>query len=165
MLKAYTDGSALNNGLAGNIGGFGYVIVDEHDHIIDAFSSPRIKNTTNNAQELLAIWAVLKKYPDEELSIYSDSYYALNSICTWMYNWAKNDWKNTASRRIENYDIITTIYKFMTTKKPKVEFYKIKGHQGEKYNELADKLATGEIKPESILWEGDISSGEKEEYI
>jgi ribonuclease HI len=110
MLKAYTDGSALNNGLAGNIGGFGYVIVDEHDHIIDAFSSPRIKNTTNNAQELLAIWAVLKKYPDEELSIYSDSYYALNSICTWMYNWAKNDWKNTASRRIENYDIITTIY-------------------------------------------------------
>lgn len=162
MLKAYTDGSAVYNKLAGNVGGFGYVIIDEHDHIVDAFSSPRIKNTTNNAQELLAIWAVLKKYPNEELSIYSDSYYALNSICTWMYTWAKNDWKNTACRKIENYDIIKTIYDFMTIKKPKVEFYKVKGHNGDKYNELADKLATGEIKPEAILWEGDALIGESE---
>lgn len=162
MLKAYTDGSALNNGLTGNVGGFGYVIIDENDQVIDAYSSPRIKNTTNNAQELLAIWAVLKKYGDKELNIYSDSYYALHSICTWMYTWAKNDWKNTACKRIENYEIIKTIYDFMEKKKPKVEFYKVRGHSGNKYNEIADKLATGELKPEAVLWKGDALIGESE---
>lgn len=155
MLKIYTDGSALNNGRAGNIGGFGYVVVDENDHVIDAYSSPRMKNTTNNAQELLAIWAAMKKYKNQPIEIYSDSYYALNSICIWMYNWAENDWKNTACKRIENYEIIRTIYNFMTAEKRQVEFYKVKGHNKEKYNEMADKLATGEISAESVLWKGD----------
>ena len=126
----YTDGSASPNP---GPGGFGVVQVDTEGAILSTYSS-RQDNTTNNEQEMKAILyaacqGVLAK---EDVLIYSDSAYAINTFSNWMYNWERNGWVKGDG-------------------KVEVTFVKVKGHSKNPFNELADNLATGKVKPGNYL--------------
>lgn len=86
---------------------------------------------TNNIAELNAIWYGLRlaKQFDLQVIVYSDSAYALNSICG-IYNGRKN------------VELIKTIQEYALGYPLHITFIKCKGHSGVKYNEMADKLAT-----------------------
>ena len=127
----YTDGSCLKNGSAYNEGGFGVVELDSRGNYIRSYAK-RNKNTTNNIEELRAILYVMLtegiRITDEEWlhypTVYSDSAYCVNTLNDWMFRWA------------------------MIQGLLEVHFIKVKGHSGDKWNELADKLATGAISLE-----------------
>ena len=55
MLYIYTDGSARKHGA---IGGYGIVIFDNNNNLIDAYRGT-VENTTNNRMELSAILKVV----------------------------------------------------------------------------------------------------------
>jgi ribonuclease HI len=145
MLRIYTDGSAHNNGKTNSIGGFGYIALDETKPI-ETYSSSRYKNTTNNRMELMGILTAIKRFgsPDEWICIYTDSNYSLNTVTEWMYNWCANGWIKSDKKEPENLDIIKEIYDFIVNKQYKIHFEKVKGHAGNKCNEIADRLANGE---------------------
>ena len=86
----YTDGSSKGNP---GPGGYGVVEYDIKSNTIFYIYSEYFKNVTNNQMELKAILHVIKlAAADKENSylVYSDSAYAVNSINTWMYEWARN---------------------------------------------------------------------------
>lgn len=91
-----------------------------------------IDNTTNNAMELYAIYEGLKaiKNPENvEVTVRSDSQWAINAL-SGVYKKVKT-----------NLDIIMQTQTLMTKFK-KVDFENVRGHTGDRMNELCDSLVT-----------------------
>ena len=134
----YTDGSAHHNP---GPGGFGVVTVDPKGEVIETYAK-HCDNTTNNAEEMKAILyaAYRARLAGESAVIYSDSAYAINTFTNWMYSWERNNWTKSDGKVPENLDLVKAF--FDLSKTMDINFIKVKGHKGNKYNELADKLAT-----------------------
>ena len=132
----YTDGACSGNP---GPGGWGAVILDEEKNEINI--SGKEKTTTNNRMELMApIMALRKIKKFSEIIIYTDSSYLKNGITTWIKNWEKNGWMSANKKPIKNKDLWVTLN---TLSKDRVVDWKwVKAHAGNKYNEIADRLAT-----------------------
>ena len=138
----YTDGSCQGNP---GPGGFGVVVLDDNENLITTYSE-QYDYTTNNKMELSAIlWAFLKYgSKDKTLTVYSDSAYCINTLTNWVFSWEKNNWKKSDNKSPENLDLIKPFFKHLQNGFF-IDLRKIKGHAGDKWNELADQLATGKI--------------------
>lgn len=150
-MTIYTDGSCQGNP---GPGGFGVVVV-ENDVVIEAYSY-RCEKTTNNREEMKAIIYALENYGATDGDffcpiVYSDSSYCVNSFTSWIDGWKARGWTRAGNKKLENLDLIQ-IYDSLR-KDYKIDLRKIKGHDGELYNELADALATGRMSPEEVLRE------------
>ena len=148
----YTDGSCLKNGSFFNEGGFGVVEVNENDTLISAYSKRNL-NTTNNREELRAILYVMLTAGSRSKDIpivYSDSAYCVNTFNDWMFRWANNSWIKSDGKEPENLDLIQAYYEHYQ-RGYRIDLRKVKGHAGVKWNELADKLATGKITTEEVI--------------
>lgn len=62
-----------------------------------------------------------------------------------MFRWAANNWIKSDGKVPENLDLIKAYYEHYMAGH-RIDLRKIKGHAGQIGNELADKLAAGEIK-------------------
>ncbi|OEF97788.1 ribonuclease H [Vulcanibacillus modesticaldus] len=144
----YTDGACSNNQASGGQpGGWGVVFTDGRKYF---GGDP---STTNNRMELKAAIEALKNTPiGSEVNIYSDSAYVINAFNQkWIPNWIKNGWKTSKGKPVENQDLWMELLDL--EKERNVKWIKVKGHSGNKWNELADKLAVDAIpsEPKVIL--------------
>ncbi len=139
----YTDGACSNNP---GVGGWGCVLIfsDEKTTYIRKISGYS-SLTTNNQMELQAIISALLALKKPcELNIYSDSAYVVNAFNqNWIENWQKNGWKNAKKEEVSNKDLWLTLIESL--KQHNYTFIKVKGHNGDKYNEICDTLATTAI--------------------
>lgn len=151
----YTDGSCNGNGKITNVGGFAVVEANDDGTIHGAYTK-RCANTTNNREELKAILRVMLTCgvkTDEWAQppvVYSDSAYCVQTFNEWMFNWARNGWIKSDKKEPENLDLIKAYYDHYM-KGYRIDLKKVKGHAGNKYNELADKLATGVLTAEEAM--------------
>ena len=144
----YTDGScSINPGP----GGFGVVVLDDNENLILTHSE-KTDNTTNNREELKAIlWAMIQygKPADSGVpagaQVFSDSAYCVNTLNSWMFGWEKRGWLKSDNKTPENLDLIKPYFK-LYQQGYRINLQKVKGHSGNKWNELADALATGKVK-------------------
>ena len=111
--------------------------------------------TTNNRMELKAVIESFKKIlsrfrtrRDIQFELYSDSAYVVNSINNgWIEKWQKNNWKTTKDEDVKNRDLWEQFVILHDTIKSvgiDVKIIKIKGHTGNTFNELVDKMAKEE---------------------
>ena len=142
----FTDGAAsmkkIGNQYVRQAGGWAWVRVID-DKTSD-FDSGGEKSTSNNRMELMAIYEALKNFKKEysqfdECVIYSDSAYSINVITQWSKTWARNGWTKKGGE-IQNLELIKEIYN-LVNEFPNLSFIKVKGHAGDKWNELVDNLA------------------------
>ena len=142
----YTDGSCNYNP---GPGGFGVVILDDNENLILTHSE-RSQKTTNNREELKAIlWAFLRygvpaAADENPPTVYSDSAYSVNTLTNWMFSWEKKGWLKSNNKTPENLDLIKSFYEYWK-RGYRIGLQKVKGHAGNKWNELADQLATNKI--------------------
>lgn len=137
---AYTDGACANNQAAGGQpGGWGVAFLDGRTY------SGGDSSTTNNRMELTAAIEALKNTPvGSTVEIFSDSAYLINAFQQkWIPNWIKRNWINSQGKPVENQDLWKRLIKLEQERN--VVWQKVKGHSGDKYNELADKLAVEAI--------------------
>ena len=147
----YTDGSCLGNGKSENSGGFGVVVLDNNENLLYTYNK-RNENTTNNREEIRAIlysflnYGVIPFFGYEEIPIvYSDSNYCVQTFNAWMFNWANNNWIKSDKKQPENLDLIKAYYDWYK-KGYRIDLRKVKGHSDNKWNQMADGLATGKIR-------------------
>ena len=136
----YTDGACSGNP---GPGGWGAVILSEEKN--DTNISGKENSTTNNRMELMAPIMALKKIKKtSQIVIYTDSIYLKNGITTWIKNWEKNGWKSANKKPVKNKDLWLTLNEL--SKKHIIDWKWVKAHAGNKYNEIADRLATEAIR-------------------
>jgi ribonuclease HI len=130
----YTDGGCRGNP---GLGGWGAVLLyGEHKKELKG-SEP---DTTNNRMELLAAIEGLKALKrDVTVNLYTDSKYVKQGITQWIFNWKKNGWKTASKKPVKNQDLWQALDEQMQNHD--VRWHWVKGHAGDKYNELADSLA------------------------
>lgn len=142
-MTIYTDGSCRSNGNPDAIGGFGVVVVDEEKGLF-TYAHQEI-GTTNNRQEMKAVLYAFLNFGDKEFAptVYCDSAYTVNAFNDWIFSWERNGWKTSTNKAPENLDLIQ-IYWEWYQQGYRINLQKIAGHSGNKWNELADRLATGQ---------------------
>ena len=144
-VEIYTDGACSGNGTAAAVGGYGVVILDNDGKYITSYNH-RSLGTTNNKEELKGILYSLIKYGKNVPTpiVYSDSAYAVNTLTKWMWGWADKGWLKSDNKPPENLELIQTYYD-LWNKGYRIDLRKCAGHSNIYWNEVADKLAVGDI--------------------
>lgn len=126
----YSDGAYSQKN---NEGAFAFVILDGDSEREVKRMAGKIKDETNNRAELKAIIAAVHSLPHDatHVRIISDSMYALNTLSgKWRRNTNKDlfeVWEQRVMRFMEDV---------------KFEWCFVKGHSGDYYNELCDRICT-----------------------
>ena len=146
----YTDGSCVGNGKKDAKGGYGIVGIDD-DGLLSFVRAKRTDGTTNNREELKAILYVMLNFGvkcddwGQPPIVYSDSAYCVNTFNEWMWGWQKKGWLKSNNQPPENLDLIKAYYDWYK-KGYRIDLRKVKGHSDNKWNQMADELATGKIR-------------------
>lgn len=124
MSKIYTDGSCINQ----RHGGWAFVVIENDE---ETFMRGGEDLTTNNRMEMMAVIKALSFVDGKEYTIYTDSQLVLNC--------AQRLWKRKANLDLwEEYD--------KASKGKTLTWIWVRGHSGDKYNEMVDTLAKNEAK-------------------
>ena len=144
----YTDGACQGNGSQHSRGGFGVVVLDNDENLLYYYNK-LCENTTNNKEELKAILYAMLNYGTKDYNnipiVYSDSNYCVQTLTNWMFGWANRGWLKSDNKTPENLELIQAFYNHWQ-KGYRIDLKKVKGHAGNKWNEMADDLATGAMK-------------------
>lgn len=152
IYKFYTDGAATMNKVNGEwvreAGAWAWAWVD-NDMVMDSACGDKAL-TTNNEQELMAIYMALERCKsfdlknNDTIEICSDSSYCIDIFTSWIEGWIKRGWKRAKNKPIENLKLIQRIWANMEKFKEKsveIKFTKVKGHGDDVYNIFVDKIA------------------------
>jgi ribonuclease HI len=143
-VEIYIDGSAKPNPGAGGFAVF--MLLDGHTYL-QAKGYPERKKITNNQMELMAgfigvsLLSTHRVSPEREIIIYTDSRYLQTGITKWLNSWVRNGWKNSSGEDVKNKELWQGLDE-MTKAYPYIRWKWVKGHSGNRYNELVDMLAT-----------------------
>ena len=133
-ITIYTDGACSGNP---GKGGWGAILIYAKE---EKYLSGSNQLTTNNQMELTATIAALKAIvKPHNIALYTDSQYVKNGITSWIFNWKKNGWKTANKKPVANKDLWIELDKYV--KIHSVNWFWVKGHSGDHYNEIADQLA------------------------
>lgn len=124
----YTDGAYSS---VRDQGGIGIIFLKNGEEVLRY--SNMYKGTSNNQMELGAIIIALRmiKGKIDSLTIYTDSQYCIGC--------ATLGWKRKKNKIM--WTEFDKQYKRVKQLCPNIQFVHVKGHNGEKYNEIVDKLA------------------------
>ncbi len=130
----YTDGACSGNP---GKGGWGAILIYAKE---EKYISGSKQLTTNNQMELTATIQALKIIvKPSNIGLYTDSQYVKNGITNWIFNWKKNGWKTANKKPVANKDLWIELDKYVDFHS--VNWFWVKGHSGNHYNEIADELA------------------------
>ena len=134
QIIAYTDGSSRGNP---GRGGYGVVLLVPEKKYKKEFAQG-YRLTTNNRMELMGTIIAMEKLKvlKADITIYTDSKYICDSVNKrWVFGWEKKNFKGK-----KNEDLWRRFLKVY--RQHSVKLVWVKGHAGNVWNELADKLAT-----------------------
>ncbi len=140
-----TDGVFTDGGCTPNPGpgGWGAVYVQSNEIVWELKGGERL--TTNNRMEMTAILSALAQLPsDAEVTLFSDSDLCVKTLTLWAKTWKSRGWKKKDGE-IKNLDLVIDTYELLC-KHPKVKVQWIKAHNGQRWNEYADALATAGMR-------------------
>jgi ribonuclease HI len=140
-ITIYTDGAAQGNP---GRGGYGVVLIAP-PHRRELSAGYRL--TTNNRMELMGVITCLEalKFDGCDVTIYSDSRYIVDAVEKgWLYGWEKKAFKDK-----KNPDLWRRY--LMVSRRHKVRFVWVKGHDGNPENERCDQLAVAAARGGNLL--------------
>ncbi|MFY8137902.1 MAG: ribonuclease HI [Flavobacteriales bacterium] len=141
IITVYTDGAAKGNP---GPGGYGIVLMSGK-HYKELSQGFRL--TTNNRMELMSVCVALESLKTSGcvVTVYSDSRYVVDAIeKDWIGGWVKRNWKN-----VKNPDLWSRYLRI--AREHQVKFQWVRGHAGNKYNEVCDQLAVAASNGRDLL--------------
>jgi ribonuclease HI len=134
-VEIFTDGACKGNP---GPGGWGAVI---RSGLHEKDLSGGEKLTTNNRMELMAAIEALNalKRPCHVI-LTTDSNYVKDGITKWVFGWQKNGWKTADKKPVKNAELWQALVE--ATRRHRIDWRWVKGHNGHPDNERADRLAS-----------------------
>jgi ribonuclease HI len=127
----YTDGACSGNP---GPGGWAWAVPG------GAFASGAAPQTTNQRMEIAAALEAVRAL-DGPVEVVSDSTYVVNCFRDrWWEGWMKRGWLNSQKKPVANRDLWEPLIELVRSRGD-VTFRWVKGHSGDPYNDLVDRLA------------------------
>ena len=82
---------------------------------------------------------ILPEYAGYPLTLHTDSQYVQQGISSWIKKWKLNGWKTASREPVKNQDLWQQLDALAA--QLSLEWMWVKGHAGNRYNELCDSLA------------------------
>ena len=99
-------------------------------------------HTTNQRMEVTAVVRALQSLPGP-LHVVSDSTYVVNCFRDrWWEGWLRRGWRNAQGKPVANQDLWKELIPLVVESGRPVSFAWVKGHSGDRMNDLVDLLAT-----------------------
>lgn len=158
----FTDGAC-----SGNPGPGGWAWIEPDGQWAAGFDP----DTTNQRMELTAVLRACERFEDP-LHIVSDSTYVVNCWRDrWWSGWLKRNWRNSRKDPVANRDLWEQVVPHFRDR-PGLRLQWVKGHSGDRWNDLADRLAVGALQhradtsgegdpPEEALGSADRNGGSR----
>lgn len=143
----YTDGSCSENGSATCKGAWA-VVATVHPELS---SSGVLENSSNQKAELEAAiraCSIAKRSGLTHIMIVSDSKYVVGAISKWIETWTANGWLSSKKKPVENLEALQRLAAELEGLQATAVH--VKGHSGNKFNELADKMAKDALNDEIV---------------
>lgn len=137
-LKIYTDGGYSRKS---ELGKWAYIVTKDEEEIDRLVTLE--EDSTSNRMELTALLGALEyaaNNPENSYTILSDSQYAVNGFNLWLGTWAKNNWTKAGGIDVKNSDLWEKIFYYYELNTPVIDVVWVRGHNGNKFNELVDSL-------------------------
>lgn len=140
-MVVYTDGSCLGNP---GRGGWAWAVPD------GPFASGAAARTTNQRMEITAVLEALGALLPPAgpagpagVEVFSDSTYVVNCFRDrWWAGWQRRGWKNSQNKPVANRDLWEPLIELALGTAAPVRFHWVRGHAGDRWNEVVDQLAT-----------------------
>ena len=101
--------------------------------------------TTNNRMEIQAAIQALKALNQPcAVRLHTDSDYLRQGITSWIHGWRKRGWITATREPVKNRDLWQELDEHARIHR--VEWQWVRGHSGNRWNELCDRLATEAIE-------------------
>lgn len=147
FITIYTDGACQGNGNANAVGGWAFICINNEGQNYVRYGGE--VGTTNNKMELTAVAEALEYFTtiadlENKLEIVSDSKYVIDCLTKkWYKKWVLNGWKTATGAEVKNPELWQKILDLIENKigKETINFKWVKGHNGNVFNEVADRLA------------------------
>lgn len=148
-IEIYTDGGCDPNP---GRGGWAYVILYPDGKVFNCWGVA--EQTTNNRMEMQAVIEGIKcglGYSRKcQIKVYSDSQYLVKGFNEWMQRWQYRGWtrckthySDSSKKEVKNLDLWQCLWDLK--QKGNIVLKWVKGHNGNKYNELCDSLCNQAI--------------------
>lgn len=138
----YTDGACR-----GNPGPGGWAWAVPHG----PYASGASPATTNQRMEITAVLEALRAL-DGPLSVFSDSTYVVNCFRDrWWEGWLRRGWINSQRKPVANRDLWEPLIE-LYRKRSNVTLRWVKGHSGDKMNDIVDELAVTAARTQQGTW-------------
>ncbi len=138
----FTDGSSSGNP---GPGGWGAVYVREGEIVAERHGAE--PHTTNNRMELTAMIEGLSLLsPEDTVDVYSDSQLVVNTLTQWAAGWEAQGWRRKGGE-VKNLELVQRAYA-LARERPQARIHWIRAHDGARWNEYADALATAYLRDE-----------------
>jgi ribonuclease HI len=133
-VRIYTDGACKGNP---GPGGYGFIIKIEDE--VKEYNGAN-KNTTNNIMEMTAALKALETLEEPcEVELTTDSQYLVKGMTEWIHGWIRKGWQTASKQPVKNKEIWQNLYAI--SKKHKITWVWVRGHNGHPENERCDALA------------------------
>ncbi len=137
----YTDGSCLGNP---GPGGWAWAV---DGGASDSGGDP---HTTNQRMEVTAVVKALQSLTGS-VHVVSDSTYVVSCFTQrWWAGWHRRGWRNSQGKPVANRDLWELLLELALDPGRRVTFEWVKGHSGDRMNDLVDSLATQAAAAQSI---------------
>jgi len=132
----YTDGGCRPNP---GPGGWGAVLLFPEREPVELSGAE--EETTNNRMELTAAIEALRALPSpHRVRLVTDSEYVKKGITEWLEGWKRRGWLTASKKPVRNRDLWMALDAELA--RHRVTWEWTRGHSGDRYNELADRLAS-----------------------
>lgn len=140
-IVVYTDGACSGNP---GPGGWAWAVAPDG---IPAAAGGELR-TTNQRMEiqavLEAVTTISVQSPGAPIHVVSDSTYVVNCFRDrWWVRWEGNGWRNSQRKPVANVDLWQPLIELIKTNQ--VTFGWVKGHSGDRLNDVVDELAVAAI--------------------
>lgn len=138
-IVVYTDGACRGNP---GPGGWAWAVPD------GPFASGAAGHTTNQRMEVTAAFEAIQALTDglpegEPIEVVSDSTYVVNCfVQRWWAGWQRRGWRNSQNKPVANRDLWEPMIELSLRPEHPVTFRWVKGHSGDRWNDVVDELAT-----------------------
>ena len=134
IVEIHTDGACKGNPGAGGWG----VLLQFGGKTRELYGGEAY--TTNNRMEMTAVIRALESLqPGCHVRLHTDSQYVQLGISQWIHAWKKRGWRTADRKPVKNEDLWRRIDEL--AREHKIEWFWVRGHEGDPGNEKADELA------------------------